>query len=195
VLVVFGVGNPGPEYEQTRHNVGFRIVDRLAAESGARLARIPGVDAEGAETRLEGKPALLVKPQGYVNRSGPVAARLIARREIPLENLLVVVDDFHLPVGRLRLRGDGSDGGHNGLRSIAASLGTAYARLRFGVGEPGNVPAERYVLCRFPAGERPIVEEAIERAALAVRLWVRLGCERAMGEVNRRDLDPGEGAA
>ncbi len=195
MLVVFGIGNPGPEYEGTRHNVGFRVVDRLAAEAGARLARLPGTDAEGGETRLEGKPALLVKPQSYVNRCGPVLARLLARREVPLSDLLVVVDDFHLPVGRLRLRGEGSDGGHNGLRSIAASIGTAYARLRFGIGEPGPVPTERFVLARFPAAERPRVDEGVERAAVAVRLWARIGCERAMSDVNRRDLDPEEGGA
>lgn len=188
--VVFGIGNPGPEYDGTRHNVGFRVVDALLARARARAGRLPDLDAEGAETRLAGRPALLVKPLTYVNRCGPVLAAIRAREAVPLERLLVVVDDFHLPLGRLRLRRGGSDGGHNGLASIVASLGTeGFPRLRVGVGARGAAPAEAFVLSRFPPAERGAVERAVERAADAVEAWIRLGLDRAANDANRRDLD------
>jgi PTH1 family peptidyl-tRNA hydrolase len=195
VHVVFGIGNPGPEYDGTRHNVGFRVVDALLARARARAGPLFGLEAEGAEARLSGRPALLVKPLTYVNRCGPVLAALRARAEVPLERLLVVVDDFHLPLGRLRLKASGSDGGHNGLASIAESLGTeAFPRLRIGVGARGATPAEAFVLSRFPPSELPLVERAVARAAEAVEAWIRVGLDRAANEVNRRDLDgPGPG--
>jgi PTH1 family peptidyl-tRNA hydrolase len=194
VRVVFGIGNPGAEYRGTRHNLGFRVVEAL---SGAPLRLDPRLRAEGAAVRMEGQQVLLVRPLTYVNRCGSVLASL--RREHSLdihEEVLVVVDDFSLPLGRLRLRAQGSDGGHNGLCSLIDHLGsTAFARLRIGIGDPGDRPAEEYVLEPFPESERPVAEEAVERAAHAVRLWVRLGTERAMTEVNRAVLDPGEDRA
>ncbi len=189
--VVFGIGNPGPEYDGTRHNLGFRVVDALAAEARGRFDPLPGPPGTVARVRLEGMPALLVKPLTYVNRCGPVLAALVEREGIALLQCLVVLDDFHLPLGRVRLREGGSDGGHNGLRSLVESLGTeAFPRLRLGVGEPPGVPAERYVLEPFPPEEREAAENAVTKGAEGVRLWLRLGAERAMGELNRRDLDP-----
>jgi PTH1 family peptidyl-tRNA hydrolase len=194
--VVFGIGNPGPEYDGTRHNLGFRVVDALAAAGRAAFERLPGPQAAGARVRLEGGPVLLVKPLTYVNRCGPVLQSLVAREALSLDRCLVVVDDFHLPLGRVRLRLQGSDGGHNGLKSLIESLGTdGFPRLRLGVGEPVGVPAEEYVLRCFPAAEREAADDLVGRAAEAVRLWLRLGGERAMGEVNRRDLDPPSGPA
>lgn len=193
--VVFGIGNPGPEYEGTRHNLGFLVVDALCAGARGAFARLPGLPAEGARVRIEGAETLLVKPLTYVNRCGPVLAALRDGEGIPLERSLVVVDDFHLPLGAVRLRLSGSDGGHNGLRSLVESLGTeAFPRLRIGVGEPSG-PAERYVLSAFPPVEREAAADAVARAAEGARLWIRLGGERAMGEVNRRDLDPPAGRA
>jgi PTH1 family peptidyl-tRNA hydrolase len=192
--VVFGIGNPGPEYDGTRHNVGFRVAEALAGRG--RFEPLPGPPAVAARVRLEGTLVLVVKPMTFVNRCGPVLAALRARESIPLEHCLVVVDDFHLPLGGVRLRLQGSDGGHNGLRSLIASLSTeAFPRLRLGVGEPGAVPAERYVLARFPESEREEADEMVVRAAEGARLWLRLGGERAMSAVNRRDLDPPEGPA
>jgi len=190
VHVVFGIGNPGPEYDGTRHNVGFRVIDALAARARTTLRPVPRLDAEGATARLEGVSALLVKPLTYVNLCGPVLRALRDRDELPLERLLVVVDDFHLPLGTLRLRAGGGDGGHNGLRSLVEHLGTeAFPRLRIGVGERGAEPADRFVLQRFPAAERPRVDAAVARAADAAGLWARLGIDRAASEVNRRELD------
>jgi len=191
VHVVFGIGNPGPEYEGTRHNIGFDVVDALFRAARGKPVRLPGPPAAGARVRLEGRDVLLVKPLTYVNRCGPVLASLRDREGVALTDCLVVLDDFHLPLGRTRLREGGSDGGHNGLFSLIESLGTeAFPRLRIGVGEPVGVAAEDYVLAPFPPAERPAATEAVARAAEAVRLWLRLGAARAMGEVNRRDLDP-----
>jgi PTH1 family peptidyl-tRNA hydrolase len=195
VHVVFGIGNPGPEYEGTRHNLGFLVVDALCAAARGALARLPGLPAAGARVRIEGEEALLVKPLTYVNRCGPVLAALRESEALPLDRCLVVVDDFHLPLGSVRLRLSGSDGGHNGLRSLISSLGTdGFPRLRIGVGEP-DCPAERYVLSPFPPAEREAAAAAVTQAAEGARLWLRLGAERAMGAVNRRDLDPPAGRA
>ncbi|MGH7163610.1 MAG: aminoacyl-tRNA hydrolase [Planctomycetota bacterium] len=191
--VVFGIGNPGPEYERTRHNVGFRVVDRLATAARARWGSIAGLHAEGTRARVEGREALLVKPLAYVNRCGPVLAALRAREGLALPDLLAVVDDFALPLGRLRLRASGSAGGHNGLASLIDALQSEeFPRLRVGIGDPGGAPAERYVLEPFRPEEVAEVERAVLRAAEAVGAWLRLGLERAMAGVNRRDLDPGE---
>jgi PTH1 family peptidyl-tRNA hydrolase len=195
VRVVFGIGNPGPEYDGTRHNLGFLVVDALCAAANGAFARLPGLPAAGARVRIEGEAALLVKPLTYVNRCGPVLAALRDGEALPLERCLVVVDDFHLPLGAVRLRLAGGDGGHNGLSSLVESLGTEeFPRLRIGVGEPSG-PAERYVLSPFLPGEREAAAAAVARAADGVRTWVRLGGERAMAEVNRRDLDPPAGRA
>jgi len=190
--VVFGIGNPGAGYEGTRHNLGFDVVDALAA--GASFASRPG-PAAAASAGVDGVPLLLVKPLTYVNRCGPVLAAIRDELGAPLDHLLVVVDDLDLPLGTLRLRPRGSDGGHNGLRSILASLEAEdVPRLRIGIGGPGEVPAERYVLEPFPPSERTVARAAVARAADAVRLWAREGIERAMAEVNRRDLDRPAGA-
>jgi len=190
VYVVFGVGNPGPEYADTRHNLGFRVVDRLARDAWRPLGRLRGLPAEGIGIRVDGAPVLLVKPLTWVNRCGPVLRHILDLEEIPPGRALVVVDDIHLPLGGIRLRPGGSDGGHNGLRSVQQCLGSeAFPRLRIGIG-PARPPLERFVLEPFPEAERPVVAAAVERAARAVATWVRLGTERAMAEVNRRDLDP-----
>ncbi|HEX5136295.1 MAG TPA: aminoacyl-tRNA hydrolase [Planctomycetota bacterium] len=188
--MVFGIGNPGPEYDGTRHNLGFLVADALCAAAKGAFGRIPGLAAAAARVRVEGEPLLLVKPLTYVNRCGPVLAALRDGEGVPLERCLVVVDDFHLPLGAVRLRLSGSDGGHNGLRSLIDALGTeGFPRLRIGIGEPPG-RAEEHVLSPFPPAEREAVRAAVDRAADGVRLWIRLGGERAMGEVNRRDLDP-----
>jgi len=132
-----------------------------------------------------------VRPLTYVNRCGPVLARLAELTGLDLARALVAVDDLDLPVGAVRLRASGSAGGHNGLRSLEAALGTdRYPRLRLGIGGPGARARADYVLGRFPEGERPLVEEGLRRAVFCVELWAARGIEAAMGEVNRRLLDP-----
>jgi PTH1 family peptidyl-tRNA hydrolase len=186
--VVFGIGNPGPRYQRTRHNLGFEVIDALCAGRGMRIDQRLG--AAGAPLRIEGEPVLCVKPLTYVNRCGPVLEALRHAHGLELDRLLVVVDDLNLPPGRLRLRAGGSDGGHNGLRSLIDSLdSTGFPRLRIGIGGPAGLKAEEYVLQPVPEAERPSLASAVERAAAAVRLWIRAGTENAMSEVNRADLD------
>lgn len=192
--IIFGIGNPGPEYEGTRHNLGFEVLDAIAAEANASFVPVKGLQADGARVRLGPRRVLLLKPLTYVNRCGPVLARARERLGLGLDRLLVVVDDLNLPLGRLRLRGGGSDGGHNGLRSLLAALASPdFPRLRIGIGGPGALPAERYVLTAFDEPERPRARAAVERARDAARLWLRLDLQTAMGAVNRRDLDQAPG--
>lgn len=188
--IVFGIGNPGPEYEGTRHNLGFEVVDALAEAAGRRLQPMASLPAVGQQARVQGKSVLLVKPLTYVNLCGAVLQTLRKREGLGLDRLLVVVDDIALPVGRIRLRKQGRDGGHKGLRSLIQHLGSEdFCRLRVGVGDPGPLPAERYVLQRFGEGDRPLIDEAVRAAVEATGQWVRLGVDRAMNEVNRRELD------
>ena len=187
--VVFGIGNPG--YDGTRHNLGFDVIDVLSRRVGRPLRPLPKLKSEGAEVVLAGERVALLKPLTYVNRCGPVLQAVRRHLRLPTERLMVVVDDLDLPVGRVRLRAKGGDGGHNGLRSIMAHLAAVeFPRVRIGIGR-GPGATEDYVLQRIPAEERAALEAAVERAADAVEAWIRLGVERAMGEVNRRDLDPG----
>jgi PTH1 family peptidyl-tRNA hydrolase len=149
--IILGIGNPGPEYEQTRHNVGFMVLDRLAQRLGLAFERLerrandgsPGfsgkVKARVCEARRKGRSFLLVKPQSYVNLSGEVAAPLLRHAGRTPDALFVIVDDLNLPLGRMRIRPSGSAGGHNGLKSIQQMLGTdAYPRLRLGIGQPSG---------------------------------------------------------
>lgn len=171
--VVVGLGNPGDEYAGTRHNVGFAVVEAVARLRGrefftrgrARVAR--GVIEGGVE-----RPFLLAQPQTYMNNSGRAVRDLLADLGAGAP-LLVVCDDFHLPLGRLRCRRKGSAGGQNGLASILDHVsGRDVPRLRVGIGDPGRVPSEEYVLRPFKRGEQADVAEAVERAAAAVDDWL-----------------------
>lgn len=185
--VVVGLGNPGPEYDDTRHNVGWWAVDRLAHDWDLGPFRREGA-ALIAEGGVAGTPILLVKPTTYMNRSG----RALASVELPDEfdvssDLLVVVDDAALEVGRLRLRPEGGAGGHNGLQSIEDALGTgAYARLRIGVGRPPEgADWTDWVLSSMPAEDEERVVELLDDVVAAVELWLADGAEAAMNRFNR----------
>ncbi|MFW6195375.1 MAG: aminoacyl-tRNA hydrolase [Chloroflexota bacterium] len=184
-LIVVGLGNPGPKYRGTRHNVGFLCVDELARRSGATLSNKVR-DAEIAETEIAGERAALVKPLTYVNRSGQVARAILRKFNVGPDRLLVVVDDMDLPVGRVRLKLKGGAGGHNGLKSITEQIGSnEYARLRIGIGrpEPGVDPIE-HVLGRFRPEEKEAIGAGIQRAADAVESVQTDGFERAMNYHN-----------
>jgi PTH1 family peptidyl-tRNA hydrolase len=185
--VVVGLGNPGPKYAGTRHNVGFGVIDYLAAAPGVGPFRTR-FQALVAEAKEGTEQVLLVKPETFMNLSGRAVRQVVDFYKLPTTDLLVVSDDFNLPLGKLRARAKGSHGGQNGLRDIQQQLGTdEYPRLRVGVGQPGPGEAVDYVLSRFKPGEKKAVEEAVDKAAEAVLVWVKCGIEACMNRVNGPD--------
>jgi PTH1 family peptidyl-tRNA hydrolase len=182
--IVVGLGNPGAKYAGTRHNVGYAVVDYLAAGPGAGRPR-ERFEAEVVELTEGDAQLLLVKPLTFMNLSGRSVRQLLDFYKLPVGELLVVCDDISLPLGKLRARARGSHGGHNGLRNIQDHLGTQdYARLRIGVDAPRYDDAVDHVLGRFRPGERPVIEEAVAAAAQAVLLWARQGIDVVMNRVN-----------
>ncbi|HEX5387992.1 MAG TPA: aminoacyl-tRNA hydrolase [Gemmatimonadales bacterium] len=182
-----GLGNPGPEYEDTRHNAGFRLADHLAARwslGGFRRAE----RARAVSGTVDGAAVMLVKPQTYMNRSGAALAPLRAHPDFdPARDLLVLVDDVALPLGSFRLRGAGSAGGHNGLKSIEGALQRQdYARLRIGIGPrpPEIDDLADFVLAEFTREERSALDELLDPMARAVECWLAEGIERAMSRFN-----------
>ena len=182
--LVVGLGNPGSKYQATRHNIGFEVVDRLAqGGSGVTFAR--KFDGLIAETEIDFHRVLLLKPETFMNLSGRSVGQVMRFYQLGLEDLLVVCDDLNLPLGKLRIRGGGSDGGQKGLRDISAQLGTDdYARLRLGIGQRGELDAADFVLSRFRSSERPAIEDALILAAQAVAVWVTQGLPTAMNRFN-----------
>jgi len=190
--ILFGIGNPGPKYEGTRHNLGFEALALVAG--AAEFTALPGIPAEAARVDSNVGPLLVVRPLTFVNRCGPVIAELCQSTGTAPDSALVVVDDLDLAPGRVRLRARGSAGGHNGLRSIQTALGSdAYPRMRLGIGGPGAAARPDYVLGQFPEEERRAVDAALERCRRGVEMWLSEGLEKAIAWTNRRDLDPGGG--
>jgi PTH1 family peptidyl-tRNA hydrolase len=183
--LVVGLGNPGPKYEGTRHNIGYAVVDYLAAAPGVGSWR-RRFQSRVAETADGSESLLLMKPETFMNLSGRAVREAVDFYKLGPADLLVVCDDIALPLGKLRARAKGSHGGQNGLRSIQEALGTQeYSRLRIGVGSPGeHWDAADYVLGRFKPAERKAVEDAVAQAAQAVLLWVRHGIDVCMNRVN-----------
>lgn len=177
--VLLGIGNPGPDYARTRHNVGFRVIDELARRHDLS-SWTRKWQADVCEWRSNELRALLVKPRTFVNLSGEAAQAVLAFHKLLPADLLVVVDDIHLPLGTLRLRASGSAGGHNGLKDIEARLGQGYSRLRLGVGAPApEVEQIGHVLGEFATGEREAVEAMISKAADCAQAWLRDGMTAA----------------
>ena len=189
--LIVGLGNPGQKYAGTRHNIGFEVVDYLAAAPGCTPFR-EKFEAFVAELKEGGESVLLVKPLTFMNLSGRAVRAVIDFYKLPIDQMLVICDDFNLPLGKLRIRTKGSHGGQNGLRNIQDQLGTnEYARLRIGVGQPGPGEAVDHVLSKFKPGERKAVEDAIAQAAQAALTWIRHGTEAAMNRFNGPADEPG----
>ena len=190
--LVVGLGNPGARYEGTRHNVGFAAIDLLAKRHGLEWQAAPrGIEALIANWRIGG--AILAKPLTFMNLSGTAIVGLLQFYKIPPEDMLILVDEVQLETGRLRIRPDGSAGGHNGLKSAIASLGSqAFPRLRIGVGR-GDTRRDLadHVLARFDAEERSVIDDAIERAADAAELFIAEGVPAAMNRFNRKTEEDG----
>ena len=182
--LVVGLGNPGAKYDGTRHNVGFEVVDRLAA-GGAGTAFTSKFDGLLAEAEIDFRRILLLKPMTFMNLSGRSVRQAVQFYKIDLADVIVVCDDLSLPLGKLRLRPGGSDGGQKGLRDIAAQLGTQdFARLRIGLGERGPIDAADFVLSRFRPAERPVIDDALITATQAVAVWASQGLQEAMNHFN-----------
>jgi PTH1 family peptidyl-tRNA hydrolase len=182
IRLIAGLGNPGPEYNGTRHNVGFAVVDLLAKEWGLAWQHTKSWHALWAK----GEKAILVKPTSYMNRSGEPLQAVANFYKIAPAEMLIVLDDMALELGRLRLRPDGGTGGHNGLESIIVQLGTEeIPRLRVGIGAAPREGAVDYVLGRFFEEERPLVEKSIVRAADAVKCSIDNGLLSAMNLFNK----------
>jgi PTH1 family peptidyl-tRNA hydrolase len=187
-FLVLGLGNPGPRYAETRHNFGFLVVDRLAADTRASFRAGPGPVVVCPFSSGRG-PGILAKPTTYMNRSGLAARSLCARfGATPLSRLLVVVDDLDLPLGRIRFRREGGDGGHGGLCSLIEELETGeFPRLRLGIGRPAGEEPEDvvdWVLEPFAEEERDLVNAVTDRAAEGVRVFADDGIEAAMNRFN-----------
>lgn len=181
--LVIGLGNPGPEYAETRHNIGFQVVDTLAGEQDAAFRSVRHGDA--AEISHRGRKLILLKPNTYMNLSGKAVAHHLQQDKLPLERLLIITDDIALPFGTIRLRAKGSDGGHNGLKDIQDKIGSKYPRLRVGVGgdfAPGQ--QVRYVLEPFSAEEIRELPTLREACAAAVKDWAFRGIQQAMTKHN-----------
>lgn len=188
MVLVVGLGNPGARYAATRHNMGWWVLERLRQRWNAASA--PRTKTYLAwECRVGERSVGLVAPQTYMNLSGGALLEWRASHpETEIEDLLVIVDDVYLPVGKLRLRGGGSSGGHRGLESIEAALqGRDYARLRIGVGETGSAELKRHVTDVPSEQEAAVLEEAADRAAEAVECWVREGLGAAMNRYNGQE--------
>ncbi len=184
--LVAGLGNPGKRYARTRHNVGFEVADELARRHAASFRRSWRFPGELAEVRAEDGRLLLLKPRTYMNRSGTAVAPVLRRKGLALAELVVIVDDTELACGSIRIRRRGGAGGHNGLKSVIAALGSEeFVRLRLGVGgRPEDRDMVKHVLSGFAPEERRIVDDAVARAADAVWSVVRDGVDYAMNRYN-----------
>jgi PTH1 family peptidyl-tRNA hydrolase len=186
-MLVVGLGNPGPEYEFTPHNLGFLTVDRLAGRHSIRVSHLECRALIGAG-RVEGKPVLLAKPQTFMNLSGQSVKGLLDKYGLPPERLLVIYDELDLPWTHLRIRPKGSAAGHNGMKDIIRCLGTdEFARLRLGI-HPGHPVRDgaKFVLASFKSGQKKELDELLDAASAAVESIIAQGVEKAMAAYNRR---------
>ncbi len=183
-FLIVGLGNPGAQYSATRHNVGFMVIDELMKGFDSHLVKecCSQIMTLGLSS---GKQVVLAKPQTYMNRSGEGVLSLMDEHRVPLSNLLIVLDDFYLPLGKLRFRSTGSAGGHNGLKSILSCLqDSGFCRLRMGIGQDGDFEPIDFVLGEFEKEERKLLEHTISRAAAAAMYFVEHGITNTMNKYN-----------
>jgi len=186
VYLIVGLGNPGRRYTRTRHNMGFMVAEQLAGRQRAVWSAEEKFEARLARWTAEDRQVWVCEPQTYMNASGEAVRRVMDYHRVPLERLLVVVDDADLPLGSLRLRPEGGPGGHHGLESVEQHLGSAgYARLRVGIGRmEGQREISGHVLGRFAEEELGLLERVLARAADQVECWIAHGIRRAMNDFN-----------
>ncbi len=182
IFLIVGLGNPGGEYAQTRHNAGFLLVEKLAAKWKCDWTNEKKFRARVAKTAQNGRRILLCEPQTFMNLSGETVGALKNFYQLPLKQLIVVVDDADLPLGTIRLRGSGSSGGHHGIESVEQHLTSReFARLKIGIGRKDNVrEITGHVLGRFDKTENELLEKVLDRASGQVETWLEAGVEKAM---------------
>ena len=186
IRLIAGLGNPGLEYQGTRHNVGFEVVDLLAEKLKVRLNKEKFSAAFG-QTEFEDKKLILLKPFLFMNNSGQVIATAANFYKLTADKILVITDDMALEPGMIRLRAEGSAGGHNGLADIIEKLGTdQFSRLRIGIGSSGRMTGRDYVLSKPDETERKLIDRAVAEASEAVMVWISAGIETAMNKFNRK---------
>ena len=187
LYLIVGLGNPGREYARTRHNAGFMVLDRLAEQWKAGWRSEKKFDARLARVERDGKRILLCQPQTFMNASGEAVGAVMDFQKLSASRLLVAVDDADLPFGDIRLRPDGSSGGHHGLESVEQHLGTReYARQRIGIGrdDPAARRISGYVLSPFRADERELLEKVLQKACEQIECWLAAGAAQAMNRFN-----------
>jgi peptidyl-tRNA hydrolase, PTH1 family len=184
VKLVVGLGNPGTKYQGTRHNIGFELVDRLA-QGGSSSTFSRKFEGLCAEVEIDYRRVMLLKPETFMNLSGRSVGQAVRFLKIPLTDVLGVCDDLSLPLGKLRLRPGGTDGGQKGLRDMINHLGSdQFPRLRIGIGDREQADAADFVLSRFRSSERPVIDDALILASQAVAVWVTQGIDAAMNRFN-----------
>ena len=186
LYLIVGLGNPGADYARTRHNAGFLLVEKLAAQWQANWSNERKFNARIAKAERSGKRVLLCQPQTFMNLSGETVGALTDFYQLPLGQILVVVDDADLPFGEIRLRPGGSSGGHHGLESIEQHLSSReYARLRIGIGRrDGARQISNYVLGKFEAADSELLEKILNRSASQIESWLETGLQKAMSQFN-----------
>lgn len=183
MYIIAGLGNPGKEYTNTRHNAGYMAVEHLAEKFNVKLNKLKFNSVYGDMT-LNGEKVMLVKPVTYMNRSGIAISEIMNFYKIPSENLVVIYDDIDLPLGALRIRPEGSPGTHNGMKSITSSVGNNFPRIRIGIGRDEDMDLADYVLERFSSSERDLINPIIEKAALAALEIIEKDIDTAMQKYN-----------
>ncbi len=187
MYIIVGLGNPGRRYEQTRHNMGFLTIDRIASELGIKVDRIKFKSLIGEGTFC-GQKVILVKPQTYMNLSGTAVKEITDFYKLDLSNLIVIYDDIDIAVGTLRIRKGGSSGTHNGMKDIIYKLyDDVFPRIRIGIGGPSGMNLASFVTGQIPKEEAPLLDDAITRAAKAALSIIESGIDRAMNEYNVKE--------
>jgi len=182
--IVIGLGNPGNKYAKTRHNIGFAVIDKFVKSSKVGFTKTQ-CDSVISKCIIEGEEVVFVKPQLFMNLSGGPAKRVIEKYNCSLREVLVVLDDINLPLGKIRIRKEGSSGGHNGLRSISNHLKTTcFPRLRIGVGDTLPENTKDFVLSRFSKEENEIIQGTLDKACKVIHCWVTTDINRCMGLFN-----------
>lgn len=186
LYVVVGLGNPGPKYENTRHNLGFLTIDKIAENNNISVKKLKFKSLIG-EGRIGGNKVILVKPQTYMNNSGEAVREISQFYKIPVENLIIIYDDFDIELGSVRIRKFGSAGTHNGMRSIVRLLGSdQFPRIRIGIGSGGKADLVNFVTGGFRKEEVPLLEEAVITGAVSVETIINGGIDLAMNRYNKK---------